>query len=215
MNAEIVVVFCDSDCNSCCVQLLDWTESWIRGILAFHVFVLVIVLLFRKNPNVQCVIFLLLCAIIRGAEYLNSYCANHWTEFSRQNYFDKQGVFAGTVFAGPLLAIAFIQLVRIKQTLICNNVNSIHNLNMNMYMSMLCCFTLISHRLLPLIRQVNFLYLTACELIVAKRLELKRKMERSKRKEEEDAAKSDGGGSATASVGVEGDNSSSLNKKTQ
>jgi hypothetical protein len=90
---------------------VDWTETWIRSILLFHVILLSTVILFRNNANVQCFLFAAIFILVRGAEYLNTYASNHWTEFSRQNYFDKNGVFTGTVFAAPLLAIAFLQLI--------------------------------------------------------------------------------------------------------
>jgi cobalamin synthase len=89
----------------------DWTENWIRGILAFHVILLLTVLLLRNNANAQCVILLCIFALTRAAESINTYAAAHWTEFATQNYFDKNGVFMGTVFAAPLLCIAFLQLV--------------------------------------------------------------------------------------------------------
>ncbi|CAE7674492.1 TMEM18 [Symbiodinium microadriaticum] len=67
--------------------------------------------IFRKNVNIQTGIFLLVTILVAMSEFLNSYCADHWREFSSQNYFDKRGVFAGSIFAAPLLIIALFQLI--------------------------------------------------------------------------------------------------------
>lgn len=90
---------------------IDWNEDWIRYLLAFHVILLVLTILFRKNVNFQTGIFFLITVLVSMSEYINAYCSEHWREFSSQDYFDKHGVFAGSVFAAPLLGIALFQLV--------------------------------------------------------------------------------------------------------
>lgn len=90
---------------------IDWSEHWIRCLLAFHVLCLCVSILFRKNMDVQTVLFVILSALVYFAERINSYCSVNWRLFSKQNYFDKAGVFAGIVFSAPLLCICFIQLV--------------------------------------------------------------------------------------------------------
>lgn len=90
---------------------VDWQENWIRGLLAFHVVLLTLVVLTRKDANLQTMIFVMTCAMVLLAERLNAFCAAHWMLFSKQNYFDDHGVFAGVVYAGPLLLICLFQLV--------------------------------------------------------------------------------------------------------
>jgi pantothenate kinase len=90
---------------------VDWSETWIRCLLSFHLVLLTIVLLTRKNVNAQTVLFLLICTLAFLSEHLNTYCAANWTTFSKQNYFDKHGAFAGIMYAGPLLIIGLFQLV--------------------------------------------------------------------------------------------------------
>lgn len=45
------------------------------------------------------------------SETINNYGMIYWKYFSKQNYFDKHGVFIGILFSAPLLIIGFIQLV--------------------------------------------------------------------------------------------------------
>ena len=91
---------------------IDWSETWIRGLLTFHVVLFITTVLTRNHVNFQTVLFLFNGILVVMSERINSYCDQHWLEFSKQNYFDKHGVFAGIMFAGPLLLICFFQLVR-------------------------------------------------------------------------------------------------------
>jgi hypothetical protein len=45
-------------------------------------------------------------------EHINRLANKHWQSFSRQNYFDRRGVFFGAVVGLPLLVTMFIILVR-------------------------------------------------------------------------------------------------------
>ena len=49
--------------------------------------------------------------VVYNAERLNGLAGRHWQRFSRQNYFDSQGIFASALLSGPLLLIMFVQLV--------------------------------------------------------------------------------------------------------
>lgn len=93
---------------------VNWTETWIRALLTFHIVIFSIVVLARKSETAQTLLFFLVCGLIFLSEYLNSYCSIHWQEFATQNYFDNHGVFAATVYSGPLLIIALFQLVSTK-----------------------------------------------------------------------------------------------------
>mmetsp|Transcript_40516 Transcript_40516/g.41345 ORF Transcript_40516/g.41345 Transcript_40516/m.41345 type:complete len:175 (-) Transcript_40516:138-662(-) len=90
---------------------IDWNENWIRGLLAFHVICFIVAVGFRRNIHVQTFLFLFISALVFLSERINSYCAQNWRLFSKQNYFDKKGIFSGIFFSGPLLAICFFQLV--------------------------------------------------------------------------------------------------------
>ena len=91
---------------------IQWTEPWIIVLLSFHVICLGLAFFTRKLAGFQCVMFLIICTLVFLAEKINTICSQRWQEFTTQNYFDKNGVFASTMFSGPLLAIATIILVR-------------------------------------------------------------------------------------------------------
>ena len=50
-------------------------------------------------------------AVVRFGEKLNSYGADTWEEFATQNYFDKNGIFFTVVVSVPLLLLAFVMLI--------------------------------------------------------------------------------------------------------
>ena len=93
---------------------IDWKETWIKYLLAFHVILLIIIVLTRKRLGVQSGIFFFISILVRLAERINSYCANNWRRFASQDYFDKNGVFAGALFSAPLLCMCLIMLVRCR-----------------------------------------------------------------------------------------------------
>lgn len=57
-------------------------------------------------------------AAIYFAETINKLAANNWKHFSRQHYFDPQGVFISVVFSGPLIIISLILLVSFKSNIL-------------------------------------------------------------------------------------------------
>ncbi|CAK4694210.1 hypothetical protein LEN26_006938 [Aphanomyces euteiches] len=98
-------------------EAVDWTEPLIVGLIAFHLTLLVSVLLFRKAFWIQVALFLFICGTIFVSERLNALGQEHWRVFASQNYFDKNGVFMGILVAGPLLAVGFVQLVSNMHTM--------------------------------------------------------------------------------------------------
>ncbi|CAK0787368.1 hypothetical protein CVIRNUC_010588 [Coccomyxa viridis] len=90
---------------------VDWTEPWIIGVLATHCLLLVLVLVFRKNWNLNMIIMVAAAAAVYNAQRINSYLHRHWAAFARQPYFDEQGVFISALMSAPLLAIMLVQLV--------------------------------------------------------------------------------------------------------
>ena len=90
---------------------IEWKETWIICLLSFHIFLFLLIVLTRKRFGVQTCIFFFISVLVRLAERINLYCSNHWQEFSSQNYFDKNGLFAGILFSGPLLLMCLLMLV--------------------------------------------------------------------------------------------------------
>lgn len=96
---------------------IDWTETWIQCLLYSHLLLFLLVILSRKNINLQTVLFLVITILVFLSEPMNSFGSSHWKEFSKQNYFDKNGIFIGILYSAPLLCIGFFQLVMILPSL--------------------------------------------------------------------------------------------------
>ncbi|KAI4358041.1 hypothetical protein L6164_001951 [Bauhinia variegata] len=90
---------------------IDWKEPWLIGLLAFHVVLLLVAVISRKNTNFQMILFLSALAGVYLAEKLNNILGKNWKSFSSQNYFDPNGLFMSVLWSGPLLVIAMIILI--------------------------------------------------------------------------------------------------------
>ncbi|XP_055044413.1 transmembrane protein 18 [Misgurnus anguillicaudatus] len=85
------------------LQSVDWSESWLMGLVAFHVICFAVTILCRKYYRLQICQFLLMVAMVYSAEYLNELAAMNWRSFSRFQYFDSKGMFISLVYSVPLL----------------------------------------------------------------------------------------------------------------
>ncbi|KAK6115537.1 hypothetical protein DH2020_007806 [Rehmannia glutinosa] len=90
---------------------IDWKEPWLICLISFHVSLLLVAFLSRKNINFQMCLFLLALGGVYLAERLNQLLAGNWKSFAGQNYFDPNGLFLSVLWSGPLLVIAIIILV--------------------------------------------------------------------------------------------------------
>ncbi|XP_032817712.1 transmembrane protein 18 isoform X1 [Petromyzon marinus] len=90
---------------------IDWTESWLWGLIAFHGLCLLVTYLTRKLQTAQIVYFFLLLLLTYSAEYINEVAAMNWRSFAKYQYFDSQGLFISVVFSTPLLLNAMIIVV--------------------------------------------------------------------------------------------------------
>ncbi|KAI4313179.1 hypothetical protein L6164_026178 [Bauhinia variegata] len=90
---------------------IDWKEPWLIGLVAFHVVLLLVVVISRKNTNLQMILFLSALVGVYLAERLNNILGKNWKSFSSQNYFDPNGLFMSVLWSGPLLVIAMIILI--------------------------------------------------------------------------------------------------------
>lgn len=52
----------------------------------------------------------IIAAIVKSSEYINSWAAQNWTNFCTQNYFDTSGVFMTVMVCAPLLVDSLIML---------------------------------------------------------------------------------------------------------
>jgi hypothetical protein len=91
-----------------------WTEPWVAGLLCFHVAYFALVVATRRHQNTQFALFLVTCAAVYAAKPLNGYLHLHWRRLGfTQDYFDPRGVFMSSLYSGPLLVVALLQLVRL------------------------------------------------------------------------------------------------------
>ncbi|KAL3845601.1 hypothetical protein ACJIZ3_003004 [Penstemon smallii] len=90
---------------------IDWKEPWLIGLISFHVLLLLVAFMSRRNINFQMLLFLLSLGGVYLAERLNRFLAGNWKSFAGQNYFDQQGLFLSVLWSGPLLVIAILILV--------------------------------------------------------------------------------------------------------
>ncbi|KAI9019117.1 transmembrane protein 18-domain-containing protein [Hyaloraphidium curvatum] len=90
---------------------VDWSEPFIGVLAAFHVSFLLFVLRKRDDPTATIWSLGVLGVLALATERLNALASSNYERIARTNYFDAKGVFAATVFAGPLLAIMFVAVI--------------------------------------------------------------------------------------------------------
>ncbi|XP_030560088.1 transmembrane protein 18 [Drosophila novamexicana] len=82
---------------------IDWKDPWLIGLILLHVLTTSTALLTRNNTNFQVFLFLVLLSVVYFSESINEYAAQNWKTFSKQQYFDGNGLFISTVFSIPIL----------------------------------------------------------------------------------------------------------------
>ncbi|XP_068662408.1 uncharacterized protein [Aristolochia californica] len=90
---------------------IDWKEPWLIGLMSFHVVLLLLVIITRRNINFQMCMFLVALTGVYLAENINTLLARNWRSFAGQNYFDPHGVFLSVLWSGPLILDSIIILV--------------------------------------------------------------------------------------------------------
>ncbi|TDG50760.1 hypothetical protein AWZ03_002749 [Drosophila navojoa] len=82
---------------------IDWKDPWLIGLILVHVLTTSTALLTRNCTNFQVFLFLVLLSFVYFSESINEYAAANWKTFSKQQYFDNNGLFISTVFSIPIL----------------------------------------------------------------------------------------------------------------
>ncbi|RUS91602.1 hypothetical protein EGW08_000575, partial [Elysia chlorotica] len=90
------------------LETVDWSDPWFSGLLAFHVTMFGITALTRNRHTLQAIHFIILLMLVYCAESLNELAAQHWSAFSKQQYFDSKGLFISLVWSTPLLVNTLI-----------------------------------------------------------------------------------------------------------
>uniref|UniRef100_M8BP75 Transmembrane protein 18 n=1 Tax=Aegilops tauschii TaxID=37682 RepID=M8BP75_AEGTA len=92
-------------------------EPWLIGMISFHVILLLVTIISRRNINFQLILSALTFSGVFLAEKINTFLGQNWKSFSSQNYFDPQGLFISVMWSGPLLLITILILVNTLVTL--------------------------------------------------------------------------------------------------
>ncbi|MPC24891.1 Transmembrane protein 18 [Portunus trituberculatus] len=96
------------------LQTIDWSEGWLVALVVFHILLTTVTVMTRNHHTTQAVLFFLLLLTVRSSETINQYAAKNWQSFSRQQYFDSQGLFISVVFSMPVLFNCMMMVVRDK-----------------------------------------------------------------------------------------------------
>mmetsp|Transcript_23475 Transcript_23475/g.32924 ORF Transcript_23475/g.32924 Transcript_23475/m.32924 type:complete len:275 (+) Transcript_23475:55-879(+) len=95
---------------------IHWKEPFVLGLLVFQCIMFGLAMWASSKERglvPRFAIMLMIGALVRSAEYINLYASQHWEEWGiTQNYFDRQGIFVGLMFCGPLLVMCFVMLLR-------------------------------------------------------------------------------------------------------
>ncbi|EGF79874.1 hypothetical protein BATDEDRAFT_35206 [Batrachochytrium dendrobatidis JAM81] len=89
------------------------------GLAAFHLTVFIWILISRSRQITLILTVMILGVMALLSEPINALANSHYLLFSKQNYFDKSGIFVVTMFALPILvnilvALAFIVVYTLK-----------------------------------------------------------------------------------------------------
>ncbi|GKY93261.1 hypothetical protein MPSEU_000293700 [Mayamaea pseudoterrestris] len=92
---------------------INWTEPLLTSIIGFQVVMFLLTLWVSRrgrSMEVRLILMVLVGALVKGAQRLNSYGAQHWEKVATQNYFDQGGIFMTILVCAPLLVDCFIML---------------------------------------------------------------------------------------------------------
>eukprot|EP01013_Petalomonas_cantuscygni_P043049 TRINITY_DN7848_c0_g1_i1.p2 TRINITY_DN7848_c0_g1~~TRINITY_DN7848_c0_g1_i1.p2 ORF type:complete len:224 (+),score=42.99 TRINITY_DN7848_c0_g1_i1:103-774(+) len=95
------------------VEAVDWSETFFIGILAVHVLLILLCIIFRNNVTAFSSLFLSVIILAALSQPLNMLGGATWERFSETNYFDPSGLFITGVWGAPLCLLAFFMLLRL------------------------------------------------------------------------------------------------------
>lgn len=108
---------------------IDWRDPWLIGLFTFHISIFMMAILTRNYGNFQALLFFCLCKfkqfykivffigffflvlLVYFSESINKMASTNWKIFSRQQYFDSNGLFISVVFSMPILMNCILMVV--------------------------------------------------------------------------------------------------------
>ncbi|KAJ3655581.1 hypothetical protein Zmor_014704 [Zophobas morio] len=82
---------------------IDWRDPWLIALFTFHITIFIMAIFTRNYGNFQALLFFCLLLLVYFSESINKLASNNWKIFSRQQYFDSNGLFISVVFSMPIL----------------------------------------------------------------------------------------------------------------
>ncbi|CAH1117989.1 unnamed protein product [Phaedon cochleariae] len=82
---------------------IEWRDPWLIALCTFHISIFMMAILTRNYGNFQALLFFCLLLLVYFSESINKLASTNWKIFSRQQYFDSNGLFISVVFSMPIL----------------------------------------------------------------------------------------------------------------
>ena len=90
---------------------IPWKEPWMVCLMLSHFAILLTIILTRNYHNIQYGLFFTLLLLVYLSETLNTWASENWKLFTKEQYFDSNGLFISTVWSTPMLINCLIMIV--------------------------------------------------------------------------------------------------------
>ncbi|KAJ8911528.1 hypothetical protein NQ315_005898 [Exocentrus adspersus] len=102
---------------------IDWKDPWLIGLFTFHISIFMMAILTRNYGNFQALLFFCLLLLVYFSESINKMASTNWKIFSRQQYFDSNGLFISVVFSMPILMNCILMVYKTECDRLCDSYN--------------------------------------------------------------------------------------------